>query len=51
MKTKLLVLILLLWSAGAFAQTTSTAEVETALNQFLTEYNKSPYGFLKARDR
>ena len=49
MKTKLIILPLLLMSAGAFAQTTSTADVETALNQFLTEYNKSPYDFFKKR--
>lgn len=49
MNTKLLVVALLLSGAGAFAQTNSTAEVETALNQFLSEYNKSPYDFFKKR--
>ncbi len=49
MKAKLFIFILLLSGAGAFAQVTSTTEVETALNQFLTEYNKSPYDFFKNR--
>lgn len=49
MKTKLLALPLLLISATTYAQSTSTAEVETALKQFVTEYNKSPYEFFKDR--
>ena len=49
MKTSLLTLALLLMSAASFAQSTSTAEVETALGQFLTEYNQSPYDFFKKR--
>jgi ketosteroid isomerase-like protein len=49
MKINLLILILLLMSAGAFAQTTPTADLETAMNQFLAEYNKSPYDFFKER--
>jgi ketosteroid isomerase-like protein len=49
MKTNLLTLTLLLISAASFAQITSTADVETALSQFLAEYNQSPYDFFKKR--
>lgn len=50
MKTILFPLaLLLLMSVASFAQSTSTAEVETALNQFLAEYNQSPYDFFKKR--
>ncbi|WP_020605917.1 nuclear transport factor 2 family protein [Spirosoma spitsbergense] len=49
MKTNILALALLLMSAACFAQVTANADVETALSQFLTEYNQSPYDFFKKR--
>ena len=49
MRANLFTLALLLTIVAGFAQTTSTAEVETALKQFVTEYNKSPYEFFKDR--
>ena len=38
-----------LTSVATFAQDASTADVETALNQFLAEYNQSPHNFFKKR--
>lgn len=49
MTAKLLSLALMLLSAGAFAQTSATTEVETTMSQFLAEYNKSPYDFFENR--
>ncbi|GAB2564075.1 nuclear transport factor 2 family protein [Spirosoma aerophilum] len=49
MKTILLTLALFFLITGSFAQSANTAEVETALKEFITEYNKSPYDFFKNR--
>lgn len=42
-------LALLFISISSFAQSNSIAEVEDALKDFITEYNKSPYDFFKNR--
>lgn len=49
MRTKLFALALLLISAATFAQSNSTAEVETALKEFLAENAASSYAFFKNR--
>lgn len=49
MRTKLFTLALLLINAATYAQSTSTAEVETALKEFLAENAASSYDFFKNR--
>jgi hypothetical protein len=49
MKATLVALVMLLTQLPSFSQSTSTAEVETAINQFIVEYNKAPYDFFKNR--
>ena len=49
MKAILFTLVLLLTNVVAFSQSASTTEVEAAMNQFIIEYNKSPYDFFKNR--
>ncbi len=49
MKTKLFALALLLISAATYAQSNSTAEVETALKELLAENTVSSYAFFKNR--